>query len=158
MTYPESALELVGQMEFPEDVIVAMKDYRSKHIWKIPLEEKIEATRLLFAKLCSIYNLTGNIAFELDIDSMDSFSSRLEYEPVANVKTIRLIGKFSVITFLHEFAHLLLGSNEKEAVKWSVNLFKLIFPRSFSRLQQDQHCMVQRPRVVDLTTTNQDTI
>ena len=59
---------------------------------------------------------------------------------------IRLIGKLSVVTYLHEFAHAR-GADERQAVAWSVNLFARLFPRSFARLDQHGHTLViQRGR------------
>jgi hypothetical protein len=64
------------------------------------------------------------------------------YYPFDN--TITFYGKVSIITFFHEIAHAIYGSNEKTAVLWSVNLFRRIFPLSYSRLIADGHCLVKK--------------
>jgi hypothetical protein len=53
---------------------------------------------------------------------------------------IALVGKLSVVTYLHELAHAR-GYDERQAVKWSVNLFRKVFPRSFARCQQEGHLL-----------------
>ena len=46
------------------------------------------------------------------------------------------IRRFSVITFLHEFAHLF-SSNELEVRNWSASMFSQVWPRQFSKLIWD---------------------
>ena len=55
---------------------------------------------------------------------------------------IVLVGKLSVVTFLHEFAHAL-GKDEREACRWSVNLFRRCFPRQYRRLVHCGHMLVR---------------
>ena len=50
----------------------------------------------------------------------DSGSSA--YCPITD--TIRLTGKLSVITFMHEWGHVLKGHSEFEACRWSLRLFQ----------------------------------
>jgi hypothetical protein len=47
---------------------------------------------------------------------------------------IVLEGKLSIITLLHEFAHIIRGSDEVECRKWSMNLFRKVYPKQFARL------------------------
>jgi len=49
---------------------------------------------------------------------------------------IVVIRRFSVITFLHEFAHLF-SSNELEVRNWSASMFSQVWPRQFSKLIWD---------------------
>ena len=51
-----------------------------------------------------------------------------------HTRTITMVGKLSVITLLHEFAHALLGKREDFAQDWSINLFRIIYPRAFEGL------------------------
>ena len=134
--YPKSAIGLIEEVVYPEKVVDAIKEYRSHHIWKIPLKEKISYTKKLFYELCKIYKIDGNIVFRIDETADDSFRS------FCSGVTVVLVGKFSVITFLHEFGHLL-GGDETEAVRWSINLFKKIFPRSFSQLTESGHLLLK---------------
>jgi hypothetical protein len=42
---------------------------------------------------------------------------------------------------LHEFAHAR-GADERQACRWSINLFKKCFPRSFARCRVIGHTLV----------------
>lgn len=64
--------------------------------------------------------------------------------PAAHVIVLR--GRLSVITLLHEVAHLLHGPSERVAVAWSLAAFRATFPRSFSRLTFSGHMAVARRR------------
>jgi hypothetical protein len=61
------------------------------------------------------------------------------------IHAIFLFGKLSVVTYLHEFAHAR-GMDERQAVRWSVNLFRRCFPRSFARCRAVGHVLVNEGR------------
>lgn len=129
---PYTKEDVLCDMEYPEAVLEAMKECRAKHIWRLPLNDKIEAVNALFERLCQIYNITeGHLIFALEEGA--TTSGRSTYH--TPTKTITLAGKFSMLTFLHEFAHLNGGQDELSCSKWAVNLFRKIFPVSFSRLR-----------------------
>jgi hypothetical protein len=46
------------------------------------------------------------------------------------------------VTFLHEFAHAR-GFDERQACRWSINLFRRCFPRSFASCRQVGHTLVR---------------
>jgi hypothetical protein len=97
--------------------------------------DKLVATKELFDKLCAIYNVQGGTidVSKLVEDAPCSTHSYCNHQ----TKTIHLVGKFSVLTFLHEFWHLTGEKDELQAQKWAVNLFKKLFPVSFNRLKFD---------------------
>jgi hypothetical protein len=47
----------------------------------------------------------------------------------------------SIISALHELGHWLLGDSELLACRWSVHLFKRIFPKAFARLHWEGHLL-----------------
>jgi hypothetical protein len=56
------------------------------------------------------------------------------------LKMIVLRGRnLSVISFTHEWFHHLLGSSEHDVCRHSLALFRLCFPRSWSRLRFEGH-------------------
>jgi len=57
---------------------------------------------------------------------------------------ITMRGKLSVVTFLHEFAHAL-GRDERGACRWSINLFRSVFPEQYARLRADGHTLKTQP-------------
>jgi hypothetical protein len=63
------------------------------------------------------------------------------YSPMGHAICLR--GRLSVVTMLHEFAHAR-GYGERRAVRWSVNLFRRVFPRSFERCREVGHVLVAR--------------
>ena len=51
--------------------------------------------------------------------------------------------RLSVVTYLHEFAHAM-GRDERGACRWSLNLFRRVFPEQFARLRTDGHTVRNR--------------
>ena len=47
----------------------------------------------------------------------------------------------SIISTLHEIGHALFGSSELKACKFSVWLFKTVFPKAFQKLKWDGHML-----------------
>ena len=66
-------------------------------------------------------------------------STASNYDP--RTHKITMVGRLSIITFLHEFAHSQ-GKDETGAVNWSLSLFKRVFPRAFAKLIADHHLLV----------------
>jgi hypothetical protein len=93
---------------------------------------------VLHRDLTAAYGLTTRLEFERGDDSQPSGSSC--YDPVRNM--IRLRGRLSVVTYLHEFGHAL-GYGEQGACRWSINLFRRFFPRSYARLVPEGHTLVR---------------
>lgn len=84
-----------------------------------------EALRALVARLADAYGVPQP-AIEFRPGVAD------HYSPGQGV--IRLDPrKASVVTALHEFAHHAFGRSEFRACRWSVHLFKRLFPRTFAR-------------------------
>ncbi len=54
--------------------------------------------------------------------------------------------RLSVITYLHEYAHAMGMLEETDAIRWSVNLFKKVFPKSFKALKVNGHMLERRTR------------
>jgi hypothetical protein len=110
--------------------------------WSGTAAERQEKFRQLNRALAFAYEITEP---ELVFETLDGGTSgRSRY--IAASHRIVLVGKLSAITFLHEFAHAL-GHGERMACKWSVNLFRLIFPQKFSSLIQMGHMLIS-PRAV----------
>lgn len=62
------------------------------------------------------------------------------YRPASN--TIELSSRISVVTFLHEFGHAR-GFDERQTCRWSINLFRRCFPRSYARCRHVRHMLVR---------------
>jgi hypothetical protein len=152
--YPETVLEVLNPpVKFRPDVVEAVKRFALSKPYRGTLEERMEKFLGLHGELCGIYSKQTRLTFA-DIDGGDSGGSY--YRPATD--TITVTGKLSVVTYLHEFAHAL-GRDERGAVRWSVNLFRLCFPRSFARCVAVGHVLRQlgpRRRQVEDTRREHD--
>lgn len=75
-------------------------------------------------------------------ESQHKFSSMSScYSP--NTKEIHLKGNQSIITALHELGHHIFGSNELKACVFSISLFKIVFPKAYTRLKWNNHILTK---------------
>jgi hypothetical protein len=126
--YPETIVEVLGPpVQFRAAVIEAGRAFAASKPYRGSLDERMQKFTAFHAALCGIYGKQTLLEFG-ELDGGDSGSSY--YRPATD--TIVLNGKLSVVTFMHEFAHAL-DRDERGAVRWSLNLFRVCFPRSFSR-------------------------
>lgn len=144
-TYPPEE-EINEDLDYREQTITVMqewrdmKPYRPKEFSPEAVREKKKKFQWLLNKLSDIYGIRrptlriGRMTAETWVADASSGSSC--YNRITH--TITLVGKFSVTTFLHEFAHAR-GFDETDAVMWSQNLFKRIFPISYSRIKKEGH-------------------
>jgi hypothetical protein len=51
-----------------------------------------------------------------------------------SARKIHMVGKLSIITLLHEFAHIRFGTDELKCQRWAVNLFRKVYPKQFAKL------------------------
>jgi hypothetical protein len=111
-------------------VLAALREFRHSRPWRGTVEERKVKFQTLHAALCLIYEREVELHF--DVDEPET--------PVGNGwaagdrTQIGLVGKLSVVTFLHEWAHVLFGPSEARAFEWSVNLYQRIFRRSAARM------------------------
>lgn len=112
--------------------------FASSNPWSGSLEKRKEKFSKVNDDLAAAY---GTPKPELRFEQMDGTSSRGSYYlPTAH--RIVLIGRLSVVTYLHEFAHAL-AKDEASACRWSINVFRQCFPRQFSRLIHRGHMLIR---------------
>jgi len=133
--YPATAAECIDDsLRYQRATLQALADFRACRPWRGTMAERMEKFRRLHAELCRIYGTDPLLGF----DSLNErFCSGGSYY-MPSTHSIQLSGRLSVVTYLHEFAHAL-GRGERGAVRWSLNLFKRTFPRSFARLEFEGH-------------------
>jgi hypothetical protein len=136
--YPATVDECIEDRTYKPAAVAAIRDFRRSKPWRGDWQERAEKLMVLHQDLCAAYGLTTRLEFERGDDAQPSGSSC--YMPQTN--TIRLRGRLSVVTYLHEFAHAL-GYGEQGACRWSINLFRRFVPRSYARLQHEGHCLVR---------------
>jgi len=133
--YPATVTEVLDDnLRFRTETVVALRWFK-EHVRRNRLhahdESRIEAMKLLVEKLSNIYRIPVP---EIEMESVTGRpggSGSSSYEPERN--RIILRGRLSVITLLHEFAHVL-GKDERKACRWSINLYRLVYPEIFERL------------------------
>ena len=132
-------------MKFKIGVIPALMEF--KHTCKYNTGEGARMTGMwrLVQTLSEIYGIPcPTLLFTTTADMEHSFLSY--YRPEDH--TINIVGKLSIITLLHEFAHAL-GKNQAEAQKWSISLFRRCYPKAFETLSPTVNgCLIQE-QIVD---------
>mgnify|MGYP003352585187 FL=1 len=102
--------------------------------WRGSFIRRLGKFTQLHQDLCSIYGVDVELLVDPSILE-NSHSGRSNYNPALNAITLH--GRLSVLTFLHEWGHVLKGYSEYEACVWSVNLFRRVFPDNFDRLRNN---------------------
>lgn len=126
--YPSTVAEVLDPpVRFRPTVIAAVMRFARCKPYRGDLDRRKRKFLILHRSLCRAYGKRTRLTFGV-LDGTDSGSSY--FCPATD--EITLNGKLSVVTMLHEFAHAL-GRDERGAVRWSVNLFRIGFPKSFAR-------------------------
>jgi hypothetical protein len=134
--YPATVAEVLDPpVRFRPSVSRAVRRFAKAKPFRGTTEERQQKFIALHADLCATCGKHTALSFGV-LDGGDSGASY--YQPAADL--IVLCGRLSVVTYLHEFAHAL-GRDERGAVRWSVNLFRASFPRSFARCAQNGHTL-----------------
>lgn len=129
---PENVEEVLCEgRTYERDCLVAVREFRSTKAWRGTVEERREKFKTLHAALREVYNLPIELEF-VGPNEDGAASDRSCYDP--RRQKIRMIGRLSVITYLHLIAAAR-GFTYRGRFGWSLNLFKRLFPRSFSRLR-----------------------
>ena len=135
-TYPQTVAEVLDPpVRFRDATVMAVRQFAMSRPWRGTVEERKAKFLRLHRRLCAIYGKTTRLRFG-PLDGECSGGSC--YSPHDDL--IELSGKLSVTTYLHEFAHAL-GRGERGACRWSINLFRRCFPRSFGRCRSDGHML-----------------
>jgi len=123
-------------------VIEKLKKFKKMNPWKGDVGERISKFNWLWEELVKIYNKEDWVLIcSVPTQTKFWYSSEGSFVDADN-KVVVLQGRLSVITFLHEFAHIL-GANQEEAVKWSNELFKEVFPEKWAKLKRVGDMMVK---------------
>ncbi len=137
--YPQCVLEVLDdQMAYRSAALRAVQRFARARPWRGTLEERKAKFRALNYDLSGAYGI-----FEpaLNFDRNDGGSSGSSHY-IPSERRIVIVGKLSVLTFLHEFAHAL-ELDERNACRWSINLFKRCFPKQYGRLVHVGHMLIR---------------
>jgi hypothetical protein len=137
-SYPSTVREVLNDaMTFKPAALAALRDFKKSHPWRGSIDERHQKIRQVHQALCAAYGLNSPPRLIFGNDHT-TCSGRSCFIPAMN--TIVLRGRLSVVTYLHEFAHVR-GMGERQATAWSVNLFKRVWPRLFARCQPEGHML-----------------
>ncbi len=138
--YPETVNEVVDpNAKYKPAALRAVRTFAQSKPWQGTEEERKEKFRKLNHDLSAAYGIPEP---ELVFGTLDgSHSGNSHYIPALH--RITLLGKLSVVTYLHEFAHSR-GMGERGACRWSINLFRRCFPRQFARLAHAGHMLIRQ--------------
>lgn len=139
-SYPSYPL-LDTKAEYSDETVYALRLFKSKKPFQMNREERFEAMKELMVDLSATITTMTHPPTLVDLGEVQIEANNGHASPGEN--TITLVGNLSIITLLHEFAHLVFGSNERKAVYWSVNLFRKVFTKQFSGLKADRHRLVR---------------
>lgn len=134
--YPDRPI-YSDDMKFKLGVLSAVKKFRNNFPYRVGNEKRIVGMMRLIMELSTIYTMENPKLEFTELEKENSFGSH--YNQTEH--KITMVGKLSIITLLHEFAHAL-GKDEHGATKWSLSLFKKCFPKDFEKLVADRHCLV----------------
>lgn len=139
--YPKTVAEVLDDtIEYREATHAAMERFRVSNPWDGTREDMQGKLRTLNRELAEAYKIEApQVVF------VRRFAYGCCYFPIGNliVMECETDGRYSVVTFLHEFGHAL-GKNERQTCRWSINLFRHHFPKSFEKLEQRGHLLYRR--------------
>ncbi len=136
--YPETVIEVVDEgARFNPATLRAIRRFARANPWRGGTDEREEKFRGLNQSLAAYGIPEPELRFG-DIDGSSSGASH--YIPALH--RIVIVGKLSVVTYLHEFAHAR-GMGERGACRWSINLFRRVFPCQYARLVGRGHMLIR---------------
>jgi hypothetical protein len=139
--YPRTVREVLSRRQtYRPATLRAVRAFARSKPWRGTLKQRAAKFSALHFELCRVYGRSIRLTFRID-ESRHSGSSC--YRP--SEQRIILNGRLlSVVTYLHEFAHALYGRSERTACRWSINLFRRCFPRSYNQCAQVGHTLTRR--------------
>lgn len=130
--YPRTVAEVLDDtITYRPAVLAAMRTFRRARPW-------VGTPRARGAKLRALNDALA-LAYGIDAPRLRTGGTAASYSPGTHTITL---DRLSVVTFLHEFGHAL-GKNERQTCRWSINLFRRVFPRSFARLRARGHMLIK---------------
>jgi len=140
--YPKSVDDVICEQTYRRSAVRAMRWYKTAKPWTGSLYERIEKLTTLHTKLCRVYGVNVNLFISPCVQNnrngngLCTFSKKRKNGTRTSTYIV-LTGKLSVLTYLHEFGHALHGPSEMEACRWSLNLFRKVFPDNFERHKEN---------------------
>ena len=138
--YPATVAEVLDPaMTFRPAALRAVRAFARSRPWRGTAAARKGKFRRLNRDLAAAYAIAEPRLFYCNVEANAPSGSSC-YRPAGH--SITLTGRLSVLTYLHELAHAR-GADERQACRWSINLFRRCFPRSFARCRAVGHTLVR---------------
>ena len=118
------------------ELLSLLKDFKRQHPWTGDLTDRKNKFIILNRCLNELFHKEVELDTSRVVDGVSSYNSYIPVVGGVMSQKIIMIDKLSVITYLHEYAHIL-DANEFEAQNWAIELYKQIFPKNFVNLHID---------------------
>lgn len=122
--------------QYPEAVSEATKALARAKPWRGTDEERIQKLHAYHCALNAVYETE----YGLEVHSLSADAATGGIQIDRTTETIVITGKISIVNYMHAYT-LARGAGRREAFKWSLNLFKRCFPRSFERAEKVGPCL-----------------
>lgn len=139
--YPKTVKEVLDDtIVYRKSVHQAIRVFKKLNPWRGNNDQIKSKFGILNSYLANAYNIS---------EPQLVFVKEFVFGPCCFPKSNLIIltpeddGRYSVVTYLHEFGHIL-GKNEKETCRWSINLFRLHFPKSYEKLEHNGHVLTRK--------------
>lgn len=143
-TYPQAVIEVLDDnMRFDAPTLAAVRWFAASNPWQGSRTSRKRKFRDLNRALSIVFDISEPKLVFAHLNGGSSGASHY----VPRDHRIVIVGKLSVVTYLHEFAHAL-GCDEQAACRWSINLFRECFPRKYSRLIHVGHMLIRPETLV----------
>ena len=130
------------RMKLKEDEIVkCLLKFKNENPWAGSVEERKNKFLKLHNELNIVFHKNVKLVFEISDKISEWFLSKNSYYD-AGVDTIVLMGRLSVITYLHEYGHSL-NMRQEEAIMFSQDLFRKVFPEKWEKLNGDNFLVLK---------------
>jgi hypothetical protein len=134
-TLPDSVQDVIDDnATFEPAVLAAVKTLRRSHAWQGTPEERLAKQQACCDAILAAYGLEPVTL---------ALRGHRVYKWDAEKRVLQLGEHLSVVTFLHAMAAVR-GANAFGRFRWSINLFRRVFPRSFERCEQIGPYLVRR--------------
>jgi hypothetical protein len=133
--YPSTVQEVLDPaLTFKPAALRGVRAFARSKPWRGTPAERRAKFQTLHDELCRVYGLTTKLTMR--VWRLRNFPHYLPGEDRI------VLPQLSVVTYLHEFAHAR-GADEWQACRWSINLFRRCFPRSFARCRFVGHTLIR---------------
>lgn len=140
--YPTKEEILTNPPKIKASTIQIVKDWKIRN-WPQYRNQTNNSKSIIIAHL--LIELSRHYEKPVSISQVSSISASA-YNPIT--KTIILDpNKPSIISALHELGHHLFEASELKACRWSITIFKKIFPIAYSRLVWNGHLLIKPQNV-----------